>query len=116
MAERDVANTYHHKAMELWDTAILQERAENEEHIQTQQQAFISEKDAAYVFLKIKTKDVEPTRGVLFRSAATMAFYIGLYQEAISLIQLGLEGQLYSETKQELNDLLKEAQTKISHS
>lgn len=50
--------------------------------------------------------DVEPTRSVLFRSAATLAQRCGEHREAERLIAMGLSGRPPEEIADELRDLL----------
>ncbi len=56
--------------------------------------------------------EAEPTRGVLFRSAATMAYNLGSIYEAKRLIGLGLNGNVHAEIATELKDLLKQCNAK----
>lgn len=53
-------------------------------------------------------KDIEPTRSVLYRSAATLAFKCEKYSESIDLITQALSGNPFEEIKLELLDLLKQ--------
>ena len=52
---------------------------------------------------------MEPTRSVLYRSAATLAFHAGLPNESARLIAAGLAGNPPREIRQELDDLRKQA-------
>jgi OST-HTH/LOTUS domain len=70
------------------------------------------EKEAAYSLLT--DFDCEPTRSVLFRSAASIAIHAAQYQEAIILAKEGLKGQPFAEIKMELEALLDEANSQIS--
>ncbi len=54
---------------------------------------------------------MEPTRSVLYRSAATLAFHAGLPDESVRLIAAGLAGNPPREIKQELKDLRKKVMT-----
>lgn len=69
--------------------------------------AYGLEKKAAE-FLKDKY-EIEPTRSVLYRSAASLAFKCEKYTEAIDLIVEALKGNIFEEIKTELLDLLKQA-------
>lgn len=59
-------------------------------------------------FLKHEIKS-EPTRSVLYRSAATLAFQCEKYSESIDLIAQALSGNPFEEIKVELIDLLTKA-------
>ncbi len=63
------------------------------------------EKEAAAADLMVD-EDVEPTRGVLHRSAATLAWRCGLYEQAEKLIYRALAGNPRSDVEWELKDLL----------
>lgn len=74
--------------------------------------SFLLEKAAANLLLH--KKDKEPTRSVLFRSAASIAFYdCQDFEEAKELIQTGLDGNPFPEIKQELLDLQKKVLKKL---
>ena len=69
--------------------------------------AFEIEKRAAMCLLE--NKDKEPTRSVLFRSAANLAYGCGMFQEAEEMALHGLDGNPPDEIKDELNEVLKVA-------
>ncbi|MBN1881058.1 MAG: hypothetical protein JW885_02695 [Deltaproteobacteria bacterium] len=56
--------------------------------------------------------NMEPTRSVLYRSAASMAMNCGKYDEAERLIKIALEGTPPPEIKWELRDLRREIRKK----
>ncbi len=62
------------------------------------------EKEAAYLLRD--EFDVEPTRSVLCRSAASLAIDCSLHREAEKLISMGLSGDPPEEIAEELRDLL----------
>lgn len=66
--------------------------------------AFALERSAAIGFLDLK--DVEPTRSVLFRSAAWLAFQCGELQEGARLARFGLSGMPPPEIRRELEEVL----------
>jgi amino acid adenylation domain-containing protein len=72
------------------------------------EEALELEKQAAYTL--INTFKSEPTRGVLFRSAANMAFNLEKYELAITLARQGLNGMPFAEIHEELSMLIKNAQ------
>ena len=63
------------------------------------------EKEAAAADL-MTDEDIEPTRSVLHRSAATLAYRCELYEEAKRLIYRALAGNAPADIEDELNDLL----------
>ena len=67
------------------------------------------EKEAAAADLMVE-EEVEPTRSVLHRSAATLAWRCGMYDEARRLIDRGLAGDAPPEIATELKDLLREVE------
>lgn len=94
----------HREAMMLAQEAIVFRELGNEtEAISLFRKAFELEKEAA---LKLLTEfDAEPTRGILFRSAATLAMDCGEYREAEQLVNHGLAGNISDEMADELRDL-----------
>ena len=103
----------HRQAVELAkkaNEALQYKRIE--EYNQFAQAAFELEKKAALEL--IRDFDAEPTRSVLFRSAATIANNIGKFNEAKQLIHLGLSGTPYLELKDELEMLLKKVEEAIT--
>ncbi len=67
------------------------------------------EKEAAAAELMVD-ENVEPTRSVLHRSAATLAWRCEMYEEARRLIYRGLAGDAPPEIEAELRDLLREVE------
>lgn len=100
---RDVSRL-HEEAMRLADESSLARLlGDREKYLLFTKKAF--EKEAAAAQL-MKDDDVEPTRSVLHRSAATLAWRCELYQEAKKLIYSALAGNPPSDIEHELNDLL----------
>ncbi|MDQ3191768.1 MAG: hypothetical protein M3Q58_09250 [Bacteroidota bacterium] len=101
----------HRQAMELARQANEELRAgKKEKYIEISKKALALEKEAAFEL--IADFESEPTRSVLFRSAATLAFNLGDYQQSKQLIHLALSGEPHSELESELsllNDLIKNA-------
>ena len=64
------------------------------------------EKEAAAAHLMVEEEDVEPTRSVLHRSAATLAYRCEMYAEAKKIVHRALAGNPPSDIEFELNDLL----------
>ncbi|MEO0044283.1 MAG: hypothetical protein RL329_3731 [Bacteroidota bacterium] len=67
------------------------------------EQAFRLEQQAAHHF--ILALDHEPTRSVLFRSAANLAFKCQKYEEAQKMVHFGLAGNAPEAIAQELMDI-----------
>lgn len=97
----------HRQAMEQSDLALLARMKGDEptamEHARS---AYKLEKQAADALLH--DLGAEPTRSVLFRSAAALARDCGLFTEAEKLIYKGLAGQPPAEIVGELQDLLEQ--------
>lgn len=98
----------HRQAMEYADEAdiLLLERNRDQFLHYTR---LALEKEAAAADLMVN-EDVEPTRSVLHRSAATLAWRCGMYGEARRLIDRGLAGDAPPEIEAELKDLLREVE------
>jgi hypothetical protein len=97
----------HNEAMALVDRSlVLKLQGELEPSNRLLHQAFEKESEAAQL---VATEiQLEPTRSVLFRSAASLALQCGKTREAEKLISMGLSGQLPEEIAEELRDLLVE--------
>jgi hypothetical protein len=100
-------DTLHSKAMDIADVAFIAKRkGEHEEVKRLSKEAFKYERDAA-LFLLEKT-EIEPTRSILFRSSACLAFDAEEYQQAEEMANYGLKGNPPNDVKEELEELLKE--------
>lgn len=96
----------HREAVNLAKEAQLEFDNENIIEYQTLIfQAYRLEKKAAE-FLKTSFES-EPTRSILYRSAATLAFKCENYTDSIDLITQALSGNPFEEIKTELLELLK---------
>ena len=95
----------HHQAMRLADQADhLRRRGEEQEADARLRQALDHEQRAAG--LAAPDLALEPTRSVLHRSAATLAWQCGEYREAERLITTALSGTPPETVAEELRDLL----------
>ncbi len=95
----------HDQAMELSDEAFIAKRAgDNERADVLSRQAF--ELEAAAANMMSNALEIEPTRSVLYRSAASMAMDIGKLREAEKLITAALSGDPPPDIADELRDLL----------
>jgi hypothetical protein len=95
----------HHEAMRLADEADRLRRTGEEQSAGARlREAFQNEKRAAE--LAAPDLALEPTRSILHRSAATLAWQCGEYREAERLITTALSGTPPETTAEELRDLL----------
>ena len=84
-------NRLHRKAMEFADESfVVRLEGNREQYLHLTRLAY--EKEAAAADLMVD-EDVEPTRSVLHRSAATLALRCEMYEEAKRLIYRALAGQ-----------------------
>ena len=94
----------HREAMEYTDESfIARDLNEREEYLRLTRLAFEKESEAAGV---LNDEDVEPTRSILHRSAATLAYRCEMYDDAKRLVHRALAGNPPSDIEYELNDLL----------
>jgi len=94
----------HTKAMDLAEEAFLdQKRGAHFKAISLFKTALNLEQKAAS--LLPLAKNSEPTRSLLYRSAASIAYYAGEYEIADRLIANGLAGYPPNEIKNELKNL-----------
>lgn len=102
-----IAQEHHHQAMDLADQADWEKRRGNFAQAKSLiREAFFCERNAA---LSLKDKfELEPTRSVLFRSAASLAAECGELREAERLIAFALSGDPAPEIADELRDLLEQ--------
>lgn len=102
----------HRDAMALMKKASdALSQGDTQSHKEFSEKAYALERESAYEL--IDKLDSEPTRGVLFRSAAYLAYNIEYFEEAKGLIELGLSGNPFPEIKAELNELLEKVNTEI---
>lgn len=94
----------HKEAMEFTDRSfVARRRNDDEEFVRLSKLAYEKEKEAAQL---LADEDIEPTRAILHRSAATLAFRCEMHQEAKRLIYKALAGNPPDDIEEELNDLL----------
>ncbi len=108
MTTRDL----HRKAMENAKIAgEFLNIGDEKEYLKYTSLALEYEKQAAeMLFAK---KEAEPTRSVLYRSAANLAFNCHKYEDAKILVYCGLVGNPHLEIKNELESLLAQIQEKL---
>ena len=94
----------HQKAMLLsQDAFVLIARGREAEALPLNEQAFELERQAALSLLD--RKDLEPTRSILFRSAAVIARDCFKYEDAEKMILLGLAGNPPEDVEEELREV-----------
>jgi hypothetical protein len=100
----EVANL-HRQAMSMASAGyIASMQGKSSESLKFRRKAYALEREAA---LKLLTKTkAEPTRSVLFRSAATLALDCGDMRESERLVAMGLSGDPPPEIAEELRDVL----------
>ena len=104
------ARTNHNRAMDLADEAIvLNSRGDLASATAKYREAFLLERAASDEVAGCR--ELEPTRSVLHRSAATLALDCGDKAEAIRLANRGLEGTPPEEIAKELREVLERAAT-----
>lgn len=99
------AQTLHREAMDLAEQAAL---AQAEGRSAKDLYAAALEKERQAAELVAPLVDLEPTRSVLFRSAASLALDCGDYRTAEQLIARALAGNPPDEIAEELRDLLEQ--------
>jgi len=98
----------HEKAMNLAEMAVVAKLQGDLEQVNLLfRQAFESEAQAAR--LVPDETSVEPTRSILYRSAASLALDCNEFREAERLITAGLAGRPPEEIAEELRDLYEKA-------
>jgi len=104
-------NTIHDEAMVIATNAYLLKckKGNIDEIIKLSKEAFLLEKEAAMML--INKKDAEPSRSILFKSAAFLAFDAMEYDECKNMIILALLGEpdlgVIEEMKELFNDMSK---------
>ena len=104
MTENFNTEAVHDKAMLLSQNAfVLIARGREAEALPLNEQAFELERQAALSLLD--RKDLEPTRSILFRSAAVIARDCFKYEDAEKMILLGLAGNPPEDVEEELREV-----------
>jgi hypothetical protein len=98
----------HDKAMELADYSfIAKHKGKEEDAIRYANEACIYETMAANKIERLESS--EPTRSILYRSAACLAYNAKDYKMATDLAREGLKGYPLPEIREELLDVLWQA-------
>jgi hypothetical protein len=107
-----ISQQLHQEAMAIAANAFAAQKAgDNDHYIEMTKSAFEKEKEAAW--LLFNKFEAEPTRSVLFRSAAQLAFNCGKIREAERLIAAAMSGNPPYEILQQLRMLNREVQGSI---
>jgi hypothetical protein len=94
----------HNQAMDLAEKAIiLRLRKKIDESTETFNDAFLLETQAVMQMKDLY--DLEPSRSIMFRSAASLALNAGLFRQAEQMIAMGLSGNPPGPIADELRDL-----------
>jgi hypothetical protein len=103
MMKHEELQEFHRLAMDNAELSLMALRQGNfEKFRQLSSQAFIYEKKAA---LGLYDQQIEPSRSVLFRSAAYIALDNADFIEAQKLYEFALEGDVPNEIEEELKEL-----------
>ena len=106
LCQMNQAQALHREAMACTHEALSLQREDNfQQYLVLSKQAFEKEKAAAC--LLFDEFDAEPTRSVLFRSAAQLPFHCGRIRDAQQLIAAALAGNPPAEIMYELRQLSK---------
>ena len=105
---------YHQEATRYAQLALAASHAgKQEDHQQLMHRAMILETKAAD--LTPDEKSAEPTRSILYRSAASFAYQAGEYQEAERLVFNGLSGYPSALVKEQLIEVQQLSKEAASH-
>ena len=100
-------NKLHNEAMDLAENAFLaQKKGDKATFVKLSKAAFLLEKAAAMTLLS--QSDAEPSRSILFKSAAFLAFDAQEFQECRDMITYTLLGKPDADIKTEMNQLFTE--------
>lgn len=114
MSKEQKVNQLHDQAMNFVEEAYLAKRAKDMTQAKKfWQKAFELEKEAAMQLAN--DYDIEPTRSVLFKGAASLALNVENYREVERMVGLGLAGNPPVPIYQELHELLDTAKLAVSN-
>jgi hypothetical protein len=98
----------HRQAMEFIDRAVASRKSGNAEVAEEERLSAFKLEAAAAEMLRAEMNS-EPSRSILYRSAASIALQCGLHYEAEKLIYRGLAGEPPPSIAAELRNLLEDA-------
>ena len=111
ISKKSVAKIWHDKAMNLSQDALVLQLTGQTGFLEMYAEAFGYEQKAALYYIDMFDK--EPTRSVLFRSAASLAIQCHKFSDAERLIELGLSGKPPKLIATELNALQEQIKTQL---
>jgi hypothetical protein len=109
--KKSAAKMWHDKAMNLSQDALVLQLTSKVGYLDMYAEAFDYEQQAAMLYLN--TLDKEPTRSVLFRSAASLAIKCRKFNDAERLIEIGLSGNPPKMIATELKALQEQIKTQL---
>jgi hypothetical protein len=111
ITKKSASKMWHDKAMNLSQDALVLQLTGQTGYIDMYAEAFEYEQQAAMFYLN--ALDKEPTRSVLFRSAASLAIQCHKFSEAERLIAIGLSGNPPKMIVTELKALQEQIKTQL---
>lgn len=108
-----VALNLHNTALELADTAYIAQKRGNSEDAKFYALCAMSYEIMAAQRL-LPNADNEPTRSIIYRSAATLAIWAGDYNLALYLAREGLTPHTPANIRQDLDDIKKKCKSQLT--
>ena len=109
--KKSAVKIWHDKAMSLSQEALVLKLKGQFGFVDMYAEAFGYEQKAAMFFLNMLEN--EPTRAILFRSAASLAIQCHKFSEAERLIDIGLSGNPTKIMTEELKELQTQVRTHL---
>ena len=112
--KKSATKVWHDKAMNLSQDALVLQLTGQTGFLDMYVEAFEYEQKAALFYVNMLDK--EPTRSVLFRSAASLAIQCHKFTDAERLIEIGLSGNPPKIIAAELKALQEQIKTQLAQS
>ena len=112
--KKSATKVWHDKAMNLSQDALVLQLTGQTGFLDMYVEAFEYEQKAALFYVNMLDK--EPTRSVLFRSAASLAIQCYKFTDAERLIEIGLSGNPPKIIAAELKALQEQIKTQLAQS
>ena len=109
--KKSAVKIWHDKAMDISQEALVFKLKGQSGFVDMYAEAFEYEQKAAMFFLNMLEN--EPTRAILFRSAASLAIQCHKFSEAERLIDIGLSGNPTKIMTEELKELQTQVRTHL---
>jgi hypothetical protein len=109
--KKSATKLWHDKAMTLSQDALVLQLTGQTGFLEMYAEAFEYEQKAALFYIDMLDK--EPTRSVLFRSAASLAIQCHKFSDAERLIEMGLSGNPPKMIATELKALQEQIKTQL---